>query len=409
MTSQHGANFGRGDIGIIRECQQGLSPISAVSTGPFGSAHTGRPANGLPVPALRLRQTPVSSIAIFFSERLVVLCFIQQPWRVRRVISRNIVVVNYERHRGIAEGFRSLGFEVFEDVDWVDGLNPGDVLLYLNSMYRAIKSPLGSLALKARFNRAGVPVISWNRDGPANKGDKAWRLWLLRRGIFMDIYATHTLQGSHSFAGETLYLPNAAWHTNYHLGDRTLEMLRDPSTYLRDVSFFGRADPERYPEMRERYQFLVALRERLSRLKVSCEFTDKNMTYAEQRDYIQTSRINLNCWAGADTCYHGGYKGQEKSWGLPERCYGVQACGGFLISDHRKHAADDFRLGSEWIEFTDLDECVSQITRFLANFDQARDIAEAAHRRVMREHTYINRASTLRTAADRWRAEREKL
>lgn len=321
---------------------------------------------------------------------------------------RHIVVVTYENHRGIAEGFRNLGLGVFEDLDWVDRIDPKQVVLYLTSMYRVIKSPLKSLALKARYNNSGVPVICWNRDGPANKGDKAWRLWLLRHGVFMDIYATHTLQHSHGFAGETLYLPNAAWHSNYHLGERTLEMLRNPSIYRRDVSFFGRVDPERHPEMRERYDFLVALRERLSQLNISCEFTDRSMSHAEQRDYIQTSRINLNCWAGCDTCYHGGYKGQEKSWGLPERCYGVPACGGFLISDHRRHAANEFRLETEWIEYADLDDCVTRVSHFLTNFDQARNIAEAAHRRVICEHTYVNRAQTLRSAADHWRAGQEK-
>lgn len=322
--------------------------------------------------------------------------------------ARHIVVVTDENPSGITEGFRELGLEVLEDREQLNRIHPNDVLLYLNSMYRAIRSPIRSLALKARLNAAGVPVISWNRDGPANKGDKAWRLWLLRRGIFMDIYATHTLQHSRGFAREALYLPNAAWRRYYHLGERTLESLRDPSIYFRDVSFFGRTDPERYPEMRERHEFLVALRTRLSQSNISCEFTDKNMSYAEQRDYIQTSRINLNSWAGCDTCYHGGYKGQEKSWGLPERCYGVQACGGFLISDHRKHAADDFRLGTEWIEYSDVDDCVSRIRHFLANFEQARDIAEAAHRRVMREHTYINRARTLQSAAERWRTQHGK-
>ncbi len=317
---------------------------------------------------------------------------------------RNIVIINYERHRAIAESFRSLGIEVFEDTDWMDDVDPRRVLLYLNSMYRGIKSPLKTLSLKSRYNKAGVPVISWNRDGPANKGDKAWRLWLLRRGIFMDIYATHTMQQCEGFAPTTLYLPNAAWHTNYHLGGRTLETLRDPSIYRRDVSFFGRVDPVRYPEMRERHDFLVALRDRLAPGNITCEFTDRSMSHAEQRDYIQTSRINLNCWAGCDTCYHGGYQGQEKSWGLAERCYGVQACGGFLISDHRRHAADDFVPGTEWIEYADLDDCAAKIRHFITHFDQARDIAEAAYRRVMKDHTYVNRARALLDAAERWRS-----
>jgi spore maturation protein CgeB len=111
----------------------------------------------------------------------------------------------------------------------------------------------------------------------------------------------------------------------------------------------------------------------------------------------------LNCWMGCDTCYHGGYQGQEKSWGLAERCYGIQACGGFLLSDHRRHAEVDFLIGKEWIEFVDLDDCVDKIRHYIGHFDDARDVAEAAYRRVMKDHTYSNRAQTLLEAADQWR------
>ncbi len=42
---------------------------------------------------------------------------------------------------------------------------------------------------------------------------------------------------------------------------------------------------------------------------------------------------------------------REKSWGLPERCYGIPACGGFLLSDERGHAANDFVVGRELVFF----------------------------------------------------------
>ena len=86
--------------------------------------------------------------------------------------------------------------------------------------------------------------------------------------------------------------------------------------------------------------------------------------------------------------------GAEPSWGLPERCYGVPACGGFLLSDARRHASEDFAI-DEHAEYRDLEDCVSKIRHFLDHFGEARAIAERAHARVALDHGYRNRASRL--------------
>ena len=306
-------------------------------------------------------------------------------------------IVDYRKFAPIIEGLEACGLSVPEN-----GREPTDEQLCdcvgcLVLMYDGIKRPVHLLRLKRRLNRFGVPLITWNRDGPYHKGEKTWRLWLLKHVPYFDIYATHTTQDSRDFAPTVLYLPNAAWSSVYKLGGATLEQLRDPARYERDVSFFGRLDPRRYPEMRERSAFLGELERRLAVHGVSCSFLHaEKMPFAEQVDFIQRSRINLNYSAGAD-------EGTEKSWGLPERCYGVQACGGFLLSDERGHAADDFRIGDEWVSFDSLDDCVAKVRHYLANFAEARRIAEAAHARVMRDHTYVNRARSLVDAALAWK------
>jgi spore maturation protein CgeB len=113
----------------------------------------------------------------------------------------------------------------------------------------------------------------------------------------------------------------------------------------------------------------------------------------------QRSRINLSYRSSSD---HGG----TMSWGLPERCFGVPARGGFLLTDERRHAADDFELATQWAGFTDMDDCVAKIRYHLDHFDLTRDIAEAAHARVMRDHTYEKRATNLIRAGQDWRKNR---
>ncbi len=317
------------------------------------------------------------------------------------------VIVDYQDFFPMTEAFERLGYRVIRSAAQVSDRELADCDLALFCMFKSIKRPLQSWKTTRRLNDAGVPVITWNRDGPSHKGDKAWRLWALRHFRYFNIYATHTLQDAEGFAPEILYLPNAAWDTEYHLGGATLEALRDPSGYKFDVSFFGRILAARYPEMRKREIFFRQLAPRLSALGIVHSFQDRSPSYPEQRTLIQTSRINLNYHAGCDDNYHGGNEiGREKSWGMPERCFGVPACGGFLLSDSRKHAADSFSSGTEWVDFVDLDDCIRKIRHYLSNFSASRAIAEAAQSRVAREHLYVHRAQTLVAAARAWRQKR---
>jgi spore maturation protein CgeB len=306
-------------------------------------------------------------------------------------------IVNYRQFRPIAEGLRACGYTVYEDT-W----NPTNEQLadcdgYLICMYNAMKRPVDTFRLKSRLRRYRIPLIGWNRDAPWNKGAKRWRLWWFRKLRMLDIYAAHSLQGAELFSREPIYLPNAAWTTGYNLAGHTLNEMRDPGFYRYDVSFIGNLDAERYPEFTERTAFINELEARLRSCAVStCFRQGLGMPVAEQVEIIQRSRININFGAACDD-------GREKSWGLPERCYGVPACGGFLLSDFRKHAPDDFEPGQQWVSFGDLDDCVDKVRFYLNRFDEARAIAERAHTRVMRDHTYTHRAARLVDAARRWR------
>lgn len=315
------------------------------------------------------------------------------------------VIFRHVDFPGLREAFEALGYATVVCVGEHELLHALDdsVVLCISSMYKDIKKPFSALAVKRKLNRRGVPVISWNRDGPSNMGDKAWRIWLLQHVAFMDAYATHTLQGAGKFSGEVIYLPNAAWGRHYHLGERSLTDLRNPGDYRHSVSFFGAINPGKYPEMQRRADFLGGLGKHLTSLGIDYAFVDRQMSFAEQRDFIQRSKINLNFHAGCDTRYQGGYDGQPYSWGLPERCYGIPACGGFLLSDERGHAADDFQWGAEWVDFSSLEDCVEKIRFYLANFEATRSIAEAAYHRVMKQHLYTHRAQCLLRFLAYWR------
>jgi spore maturation protein CgeB len=260
----------------------------------------------------------------------------------------------------------------------------------------AVRHPLALWILKRRLPQ-GVPVVGIDRDAPWQMGFRKRRLRLLAWLRILDIYASHTLQPlKFRFAPVTLYLANAAYTREYNLGNATLGALRDPAQYQYDVSFVGNMDGTRYKEHAKRAEFMAELEGKLKALGVNCYFRDtRDFPHGDQSKLVQTSRINLNYRSSAD-------HGPEKSWGLPERCYGVPARGGFLLSDERRHAQDNFAPGKEWASFESLDNCVERIRYYLGHFEESRNIAEAAHLRVMREHTYAARARRLVQAIRDW-------
>ncbi|MBZ0104392.1 MAG: glycosyltransferase [Sulfuricella denitrificans] len=302
----------------------------------------------------------------------------------------------------LREGLEANGCEILDNL-W----EPGDAQLAnidacIINFYEGVRQPFRTWRLKSRLRKHGIPLIGIDRDAPWHLGVRHRRLWVFSLLRPLDIYATHTLQPTLSFAPENFYLANAAATRLYHLHGVALEEMRRPEFFSHDVSFVGNLDGQRYREHRARAEFFAELERRLAGSGINCMFRHaENLPVSEQVNLIQRSRINLNAYAAAD---HGGVKG----WGLPERCYGVPACGGFLLSDERRHARDDFEPGVEWADFHDLEDCIARIHHYLAHPDESRTIAEAAYHRVMRDHTYEQRAASLLTAIAQWKERRGK-
>jgi len=294
------------------------------------------------------------------------------------------------------EGFETIGCELVENIWQPDRSELEGCTACIIDLYEAIRHPFRTLRLKFRLLRHGIPLLAIDRDAPWHRGVHQRKLWLFRALNPLDIYASHSLQNADKYAPVSLYLPSAAWTRIYNLAGRSLRDFRDPGAYRYDVCFIGNLDATRYREHRKRVAFLEELQSRLTALGINCHFVDSTaIAPAEQVALIQQSRINLNYGAACDS-------GSEKSWGLPERCYGIPACGGFLLSDSREHAKDDFAPGTEWASFDDMDDCVNKVRYYLSHFELTREIAEAAHQRVLRDHTYEIRARQILEVVHAW-------
>jgi len=289
---------------------------------------------------------------------------------------------------GLREGFEALGHKVLENLWTPDAAALQGTALCVADFVDCARRVRRTLGLRKRLSPVGVPFVALNRDAPWNRGVHRTRLAVIAWLAPFDVYAAHSMQTAERFASRCLYCANAAREAAFHVSDVELRAMRDPGSYRWEVSFFGNLEAKRYPEHARRLEFLGVLESKLDSLGIRTLFRNSaGMSDDEQIEIIKKSRINLSTVAACDA-------GAQPSWGLPERCYGVPACGGFLLSDRRRHAAEDF-AADEWADYENLDDCISRVRHFLDRFDQARDIAERARARVARDHGYRNRAERL--------------
>ena len=266
------------------------------------------------------------------------------------------------------------------------------------SFYDCINHPLRVLRLRQILRQRNIPLMAWNRDAPGYMNKAKWQLDLLERAQLIDIYLSHALPDERQFAKTQELLHNAAQVEIYNLNGVSLEQLDINDDYIYDVTFFGAMDGSRYKEYEKRQSFFSQLSSALISQGISFNFIDTLKTplsASQQVRLIQTSRINLNFDAGCEY-------GHASGFGLPERCFGIPACGGFLLSDFRLHAEDAFDIGSEWAHFRDLTDAVEKIKYHLSDFGKTRRIARNAHARVMRDHTYRNRALHTLDIIEQW-------
>jgi spore maturation protein CgeB len=301
---------------------------------------------------------------------------------------KKIILNSGSGFRGLREAFEALGHEVLENQWAPDESALRGAALCVADFVDCARKMRRTLGLRRRLARAKVPFIALNRDAPFNRGIHPTRLAAMAWLKPFDGYASHSMQAAEKFSARTLYCPNAAREALYRADQARLAAMREPAHYRWDVSFIGNLDAARYREHARRVEFLHVLKGGLEAQKLAIVFRDAaGLSEAEQLEIITRSRINLSTVAACDA-------GGEPSWGLPERCYGVPACGGFLLSDRRHHTAEDFAEG-ERAEYGSLEECVAKVRHYLGHFDEARAIAEGAHARVARDHGYRNRAARL--------------
>ncbi len=79
-------------------------------------------------------------------------------------------------------------------------------------------------------------------------------------------------------------------------------------------------------------------------------------------------------------------------YGVNRRTYDIAGCKGFQLADYRNDMEKVFKINQEIVCFETLDELKKKIEYYLKHSDERNEIAEAAYKRVIHEHTYEHRA-----------------
>ncbi|WP_272700262.1 CgeB family protein [Desulfovibrio sp. Fe33] len=105
--------------------------------------------------------------------------------------------------------------------------------------------------------------------------------------------------------------------------------------------------------------------------------------YRDLPRFYPCSEINFNCTS------------RQMKGAVNQRVFDVPACGGFLLTDHREQMEDLFDLDREAAVYRRVEDIPATVERFAADETARKNIAQAALRRILAEHTYENRLKKL--------------
>lgn len=105
--------------------------------------------------------------------------------------------------------------------------------------------------------------------------------------------------------------------------------------------------------------------------------------YEELPAFYQQSSVNFNCTS------------QQMKGAVNQRVFDVPATGAFLITDHREQIEDLFELDKEVVVYRNPEEIPGLIRKYLSDPATRALISDAARRRIIAEHTYEIRLTSI--------------
>lgn len=105
--------------------------------------------------------------------------------------------------------------------------------------------------------------------------------------------------------------------------------------------------------------------------------------YADLPVFYPCSRINFNTTS------------LQMKGAVNQRVFDVPSCGGFLLTDQRRQMDELFEPGREVVAYSHVDEIPDLVDFYLKHPGERTRVSQAARQRVLREHTYDQRMTSL--------------
>ncbi len=160
---------------------------------------------------------------------------------------------------------------------------------------------------------------------------------------------------------------------------------QDMAVYSTDISLLGSMYPYRMKLIEQLIEFKPSIWGRgwskSSNREIIKLYRGKDIRGPQKAKAISASKISLNPHHPLNDIN-----------GVNRRTFDIAACNGFQLTDRKNDMHKVFRAKEEIICFETIDELKKLIDYYLRHPDERTEIAEAAYQRVIKEHTYDNRA-----------------
>jgi spore maturation protein CgeB len=161
---------------------------------------------------------------------------------------------------------------------------------------------------------------------------------------------------------------------------------QDRSVFSSNLTLLGSMYPYRLKLVQELTEFDLSIWgrgwKRSKDQKIIKKYRDRDIRGTQKTKAINASVISLNPHHPINDIY-----------GVNRRTYDIAACKAFQLADQKKDMESILKTGEEIICYKSMDDLKKLIVYYLDHPDERMEIAEAAYRRVIRDHTYDNRAS----------------
>jgi len=166
---------------------------------------------------------------------------------------------------------------------------------------------------------------------------------------------------------------------------RPMELKEEAAEYESDLTLIGSMYPYRHRLIEQLLEFKPSIWgrgwSRSAHSDIRKYYRGKDIRGTQKAKAISGAAISLNLHHPLNDIN-----------GTNSRTFDIAACKGFQLADYKSDFEDLLKVGEEIICFRTLDELKDLLRYYLEHREERANIAEAAYKRVLKEHTYDVRA-----------------